>query len=163
MGPWLREQAAMYATARGRQVQATPPVQEKWREKCSHAANLFLSLEVDLLSEREMILLSNIVETSSALTDPSRRPLLEKLVNLIGVLHHYLLVQGRGDVDPNSECYSSLAPRRCHGMTQSGKRCKLTEESVYELHGRCAAAAEPLARGKKFCSFHQNHGLRMPS
>eukprot|EP00475_Leptophrys_vorax_P041735 TRINITY_DN78783_c0_g1_i1.p1 TRINITY_DN78783_c0_g1~~TRINITY_DN78783_c0_g1_i1.p1 ORF type:complete len:318 (-),score=26.34 TRINITY_DN78783_c0_g1_i1:264-1217(-) len=48
------------------------------------------------------------------------------------------------------------APRRCHGKTQSGARCKLTEESVHKLHGRCADAARPLARGAKYCKFHRD-------
>ncbi|CAI5506779.1 unnamed protein product [Closterium sp. Naga37s-1] len=48
------------------------------------------------------------------------------------------------------------APRRCHGRTQSGARCKLTEESVNKLHGRCADAARPLARGAKYCKFHRD-------
>eukprot|EP00270_Netrium_digitus_P007406 TRINITY_DN2156_c2_g1_i2.p1 TRINITY_DN2156_c2_g1~~TRINITY_DN2156_c2_g1_i2.p1 ORF type:complete len:444 (+),score=93.54 TRINITY_DN2156_c2_g1_i2:160-1491(+) len=47
-------------------------------------------------------------------------------------------------------------PRRCKGRTQSGARCKLTEESASRLHGRCADAAKPLKEGAKYCKFHKD-------
>lgn len=47
-------------------------------------------------------------------------------------------------------------PNRCRGRTKAGVRCKLTEESVGKLHGRCAEAAEPLSRGAKYCKFHRD-------
>lgn len=59
---------------------------------------------------------------------------------------------------PNSAEFTDdpKAPRRCHGRTQSGARCKLTEQSVQKLHGKCADAAKPLQRGAKFCKFHRD-------
>lgn len=47
-------------------------------------------------------------------------------------------------------------PNRCRGRTKAGARCKLTEESVHKLHGRCAEAAEPLSRGAHYCKFHRD-------
>ena len=67
------------------------------------------------------------------------------------------LLQGQSPIPSGGKFVEDpTGPRRCHGRTQSGARCKLTEESIHRLHGRCAEAAKPLAKGAKYCSFHKD-------
>ena len=45
---------------------------------------------------------------------------------------------------------------QCCGTTRAGARCQITSDSVHSYQRRFAEAAEPLARGERYCTFHQD-------
>lgn len=164
LGPWLRGQAERYAKEGG--VHNQP--RDRLLLKCERAVTLFLRLELNSLSLEDTIILCNIIESAGSMEaqDEVLHGRLQKAMDLISVAHAFKEMQGRSSTLKNSLMKGGSssgefvddpkAPRRCHGRTQSGARCKLTELSVQKLHGKCADAAKPLQKGAKFCKFHRD-------
>lgn len=164
LGPWLRGQAERYAREGG--VHNQP--RDRLLLKCERAVALFLRLELNALSLEDTIILCNIIESAGSMEskDEVLHGRLQKAMDLISVAHAFKEMQGKSSTLKTSLMKGGpasgefvddpKAPRRCHGRTQSGARCKLTELSVQKLHGKCADAAKPLQKGAKFCKFHRD-------
>lgn len=155
---WLKLEGKRYADMGG--VQNQP--KERLALKCERALLLFLRLDLNALGREDTIILSNIIESSGIVDsfDPVMQNSIQNILDLVSITHAFKEMEGReGGIrkllreapefkdDPKG-------PQRCHGKTQSGARCKLTEDSINRLHGKCAEAAKPLARGSKYCKFH---------
>eukprot|EP00245_Coleochaete_scutata_P008201 TRINITY_DN244_c0_g1_i1.p1 TRINITY_DN244_c0_g1~~TRINITY_DN244_c0_g1_i1.p1 ORF type:complete len:338 (-),score=34.79 TRINITY_DN244_c0_g1_i1:838-1851(-) len=165
MGPWLFQLAQSYAAAH-RGVGLEMPL-ERLKLRAERAVVLFLRLELSTLAAEDAWILQQVIEScgSPENYEPAIRSKIQAMMDLLTVLQAYFDHKGKQHLQrqrhalrvqmPPAEQDDPTAPRRCKGRTQSGVRCKLTEESVTKLHGRCAEAAQPLAKGEDYCNFHR--------